>query len=880
MLDEDALEQFMRSRHFPEKTRQVIRHIRSSDPSRRVESSNKSVAGRYPSLKMGVTIQAESHTNELAAVHGWEHDPKVLEFWDQPPQITLRYKTARGRSVGVPHTPDYFLIGEDFVGWVECKMEEDLQGLQEQQPTRYLKDGDKWRCPPGEEYAARYGLEYFLRSSEDTDWFVIRNLNFLADYMLPTCPSPTKREKEVVAAIFSEQPWMRLSDLLKADPTVPADTIYKLITDGDLYFDMYGGLLSEMENARIFRDEVSSEAYRFMLPAAWDSWQAGPLPVSLTPGSSIIWDGKPWRLVNVGESSVHMLSADGGHASLQLQAFEQLIKADLITGTPEDGIVSVSAAVEKRMRSASEGDMAEALERQRILFPLPDDPAPRSCPPRTLREYRRRYREAEETLGCGFIGLLPRISGRGNRLRKVHKDTLALVEEVMEEEYAKPKQQSLHLTYGGFLNKCEERGFPELSEKTFRKEIRRLLTHALQSKRVGAKAAYVMEEFYWSLDIGTPRHGERPFEIAHVDHTEMDVMLVHPITGETIGRPWLTLLIDAFTRFVLAYVISFRRPNSTTCMTVMRECVRRHHRVPKTLVVDGGSEFKSTHFECLLARLVITKKTRPPSKGRFGSVMERMFGVSNEEFIHTLAGNTQATRNPRSCSPTHRPERLAVWTLRTLTERFEQWLAEHYHQRIHSALGTSPSQFLTAMNAHCGERTHVLIPYTEDFVLSCLPATGRNGKVTIDSARGAKTQNSHYWHPNFRDPALNGKKLEARSDPLNRFHIYVFLKGKWTECLSDRAGEFRHHDPDSIRYATEETQAFNDKEPEIRKQKVKSLAKFHRETVAMEEILAAQRSQAIEAQSQPEHEDEEVGSFESAWNPTLDDLNEDVYKDF
>ncbi|MGD9788388.1 MAG: hypothetical protein AB7U30_10605 [Sulfuricellaceae bacterium] len=106
---------------------------------------------------------------------------------------------------------------------------------------------------------------------------------------------------------------------------------------------------------------------------------------------------------------------------------------------------------------------------------------------------------------------------------------------------------------------------------------------------------------------------------------------------------------------------------------------------------------------------MITKKTRPPSKGRFGSVMERMFGVSNEEFIHTLAGNTQATRNPRSCSATHRPDRLAVWTLRTLTERFEQWLTEHYHQRIHSALGTSPSQFLAAMNAHCGERAHVCL---------------------------------------------------------------------------------------------------------------------------------------------------------------------------
>lgn len=882
MLNDEALDQIMRSRRLSQEARNVIRHIRQTDPSRRVESTKKSVACRYPSQKMGVVIQAESHTNELAAVYAWEHDPGVFEFWDQPPVITLRYKTAEGRSIGANHTPDYFLIGEDFIGWVECKTEEQLQVLQVKQPGRYVKDGDKWCCPPGEEYAAQYGLGYALRSSRENDWVLIRNLNFLQDYMLPNCPVPTKAQREIAADLFREHPWRRLSDLVKADPAISADVVLKLITDGDLYFDMSGGLLSDAENARIFRDQVSCEVYQCMLPAASDGWRTGPLPVSINPGAAVVWDGKPWRIVNTGESSVHLLDAEGGHASLQMPVFEQMVKAGVITGTLEDGGDSVHVAIEQKMRSASPGDLAEALERQRILFPVADEQPPRPCPPRTLREYRRRYREAEEVLGCGFVGLLPRISCRGNRLRKVHQDTLALVGELMEDRYAKPKREKLHLIYGEFLLRCKERGLPELSEKTFRKEIRRRITHYIQSLRMGAKAAYVKEEFYWSLDMGTPRHGERPFEVAHVDHTEMDVTLVHPITGENIGRPWLTLLIDAFTRMVLAYVISFSRPNSITCMMILRECVRRHHRVPRTLVVDGGSEFKSTFFECLLARLVITKKTRPPSKGRYGSVMERMFGVSNEEFIHNLAGNTQATRNPRSCSATHRPDRLAVWTLRALTERFEQWLTDHYHRRPHSALGTSPLQFLAAMNAHCGVRPHVLIPYTEDFVISCLPAVANGGKVTIDSARGAKTRNNRYWHPVFRELSLDGKEVEARYDPFNLFHIYVFLKGKWTECLSDQARNFRLHDADAIRIASEEMQAFFDREPEIRKQNAMALAAFHRGTFEIEERLAEQRRQALHLASQPapDSEDDDTDGFNAAWTPTLDDLNDNVYKDF
>jgi len=36
-----------------------------------------------PSRKMGVTIQAERHRVELAAIYLMEHDPAVLKYYDQ-----------------------------------------------------------------------------------------------------------------------------------------------------------------------------------------------------------------------------------------------------------------------------------------------------------------------------------------------------------------------------------------------------------------------------------------------------------------------------------------------------------------------------------------------------------------------------------------------------------------------------------------------------------------------------------------------------------------------------------------------------------------------------------------------------------------------------
>ena len=86
-------------------------------------------------------------------------------------------------------------------------------------------------------------------------------------------------------------------------------------------------------------------------------------------------------------------------------------------------------------------------------------------------------------------------------------------------------------------------------------------------------------------------------------------------------------------------------------MTILRECVRRHHRFPQTIVVDGGY---SLYFDSLLAAQECAKRVRM-MKSRFGSVIERLFGVSDQQFVHNLQGNTQITKS----SAGHQVDRAA-----------------------------------------------------------------------------------------------------------------------------------------------------------------------------------------------------------------------------
>src|ERR671934_1396519 len=104
MLSPEAFAAWCERTEVSVQARSLIDRIRTSNPARRVGGGRRNVTGRYPSRKMGVTIQFESHRVELAAIYELEHDSDVLEYYDQPPSFKLDYLSSRGRHLGVLHT--------------------------------------------------------------------------------------------------------------------------------------------------------------------------------------------------------------------------------------------------------------------------------------------------------------------------------------------------------------------------------------------------------------------------------------------------------------------------------------------------------------------------------------------------------------------------------------------------------------------------------------------------------------------------------------------------------------------------------------------------------------------------------------------------------
>jgi transposase InsO family protein len=456
------------------------------------------------------------------------------------------------------------------------------------------------------------------------------------------------------------------------------------------------------------------------------------------------------------------------------------------------------------MTGASEQDLITANRRfDLVQRRLAGENTPNSIPARTLRFWLSQYQRAKEKHGYGYVGLLPKTGARGNRTSRLPEETRHLLIQFVENDYEDLRQKTKIASWAALKRACDERGLVAPSYVTFCVAVRRRPALEQTFKRKGRRAAYPHEPFYFELEPTTPRHGDRPFEIGHIDHTELDVEVVCSQTGRSLGRPWMTILTDAFSRRCLAFYLTFDAPSYRSCMMILRDCVGRHGRLPQVIVIDGGPEFQSTYFETLLGQYECTKKTRPPAKARFGSVCERLFGTANAEFIHNLRGNTQITRNVRQVTKGNEPVGQAVWTLECLHEYLSRFLFEVYDTIQHFAHGQSPREAFTAGIQFAGIRPNRAIAYDQSFLMATLPTTPR-GTAKVSPGRGVIINHIYYWAEAFRDPTIENLDVAVRYDPFDIGTAYAFVKNRWVECRSEHHIALQDRSEKELMFASKE----------------------------------------------------------------------------
>jgi len=757
---------------FTSETEALITAIRSSPPVRRVSGRANNVTGRYPSPKMQCSIQFESEHVEFWAIYAMERDDDVLEFYDQPSRIPLNYRAKSGRKTTQWHTPDFFVLRRASAGWEEWKPAESLDQLSDSMPARYQQAGTgQWCCPPGEVYAKQLGLSYRLRSSAEFHPLEIQNLKFLQDFWAYEVP-PHPEQEALALAHIQAHPAIPLSELLATYPDLPVDVVWLLLSTRRVFTDLSATLLMRHDQVSLYADEAQVHA---RLSASLTEFS------TLLPSAPLAWDGRLWMIERLADV-VQLRPEVGEVLTLPRAEFEYLQQEGALWIVGEASPSPTTPEIRQILERASPKAQHKANERLKRMLAYARG-EPNAVPRRSVQRWWRAYQKAEAQHGCGYLGLLDRVAARGNRTPRIPDASMQLLEAHLRTHYAAPQAKSAAAVYRLYRQACGQQGLPPASERTFYRVRARFTTTEVIAARRGRRAAYAAQPFSW-LDQTTPRHGERPFALAHLDHTELDIELISSVTGKPLGKPWATFLTDAYSRRILACYVTYDPPSYRSVMMAFRECVKRHQRLPQECFVDRGPEFGSIYFETMLTRHFVTKKDRPASHPRMGSVIERLFGTATTQLLHQLLGNTQASKHPRLMTREVDPRRLAVWTLDRFSVRLCQYAYEVYDQMDHPALGQSPREAFAQGMQLAGMRLHRLIPYSEEFLLLTCPST-RTGCAKLDGARGIVVNGLRYWNPLMRSSPEAGTCVPVRYEPFDMSIAYAFVDGQWLRCTAD-----------------------------------------------------------------------------------------------
>ena len=235
----------------------------------------------------------------------------VLEYYDQPTRIQLRYRAASGHKTSPWHTPDFLVIRQDGVAFEEWKPAEFLEEAAGRMPERYQREpGGGWRCPPGEAAAATLGLTYRVRTSNAYHPSYIQNLKFLQDFWTHPFTLSQQAERQVLDAV-NAYPGVSVTALTSAHPDLIVDVVWAMLTTQSIFTDFTATSLMNWEEVFLYPTAKELEATR--RPVTNDP----PLPTIASP---LLMDGRLWE-AEMQEGQVLLRPEVGASFSVICQKF-------------------------------------------------------------------------------------------------------------------------------------------------------------------------------------------------------------------------------------------------------------------------------------------------------------------------------------------------------------------------------------------------------------------------------------------------------------------------------------------------------------------------------------------------------------------------------
>jgi len=216
-------------------------------------------------------------------------------------------------------------------------------------------------------------------------------------------------------------------------------------------------------------------------------------------------------------------------------------------------------------------------------------------------------------------GMNPAALRSGNRCRRRQRRIAVEVEHILDNKlrtvYLTPKRLTLRHTLDQVnieLKRQAKQGkIPDsaasVSLSTLQRRLHDIAPYDRDRARYGV--AYARSHYRTSVEGVT---AIRPLQRLECDHTPLNWVVVCDRTGLPLGRPTLTIVVDAFSGYVVGLYVSFYGPGLTSVLNVIKNAIQPKDEIAQaagatqpwiafgvgeTIVLDNGLEFHSPQFQ-------------------------------------------------------------------------------------------------------------------------------------------------------------------------------------------------------------------------------------------------------------------------------------------
>jgi len=400
--------------------------------------------------------------------------------------------------------------------------------------------------------------------------------------------------------------------------------------------------------------------------------------------------------------------------------------------------------------------------------------------PSAVARWIKRYVEA----GRDIRALCPSHFLKGNRTKRYDPFVIEACHTALRKVYLKPERGSIKLAHTEAANlilrenlmRPESAKLPIPAKAMLVSMVKALPAYDVHAARFGKSAA---DHKFRNAVHSAPVEG--PLWRVEIDHTQLDIIVVHPISGVVLERPWITLIIDVYSRCILGFSLSFDPPSHMTVARALKMALLPKVDIKKRwpsvnghwpmfglmqdLVADNGLEFHGASLEDVCDILGINLSYCPRKKGWWKAVIERAIGTLNRNVTDGLPGRTFSSIDEKG---DYQPHTKATLSIEALEEIIVKWIVDIYHEEVHETLGRRPrlvwEQEVNLEDIPIVTNTHEL-----DAIMGIVEKRSLTHKgIEINSLRYNCDELGA-----FRQKAGDVKDIKVKWDPEEMGHIHV-----------------------------------------------------------------------------------------------------------